>query len=576
MLRKIALFTAVAAFSVSSVYAGVDEAKKWIDEEFQPSTLSKEEQMKEMEWFINAAKPFQGMEINVLSETIPTHEYESKTLTKAFEDITGIKVNHQLLGEGEVVQAVQTQMQTKRNLYDAYINDSDLIGTHSRLQLAVNLTDWMAGEGKDVTNPMLDVDDFIGKSFTTGPDGKLYQLPDQQFANLYWFRKDWFDRPELKEKFKAKYGYELGVPVNWSAYEDIAEFFTDDVKEIDGVKVYGHMDYGKRAPDLGWRMTDAWLSMAGAGSKGLPNGVPVDEWGIRMEDGTCNPVGASVERGGAANGPAAVYAIRKWDEWLRKYAPPGAASYDFYQSLPALSQGNVAQQIFWYTAFTASMVAPKSDGNNTVDDSGMPLWRMAPSPHGPYWEDGQKLGYQDAGSWTLFKSTPVDRRKAAWLYSQFVVSKTVDVKKSHVGLTFIRESSVNHDSFSERAPKLGGLVEFYRSPDRVMWSPTGINVPDYPKLAQIWWQQIGDVNSGAFTPQQAMDRLAEEMDLVMARMQAADEKAETYGGCGPRLNEPMDPAEWLNKPGSPKAKLDNEKPQGETVNYDELVKRWMK
>jgi len=575
MLKKIALITAVAALSVQSVYAGMEEAKKWVNDEFQPSALSQSDQLKEMEWFINAAKPFKGMEINVLSETIPTHEYESKTLTKAFEEITGIKVNHQLLGEGEVVQAVQTQMQTKRNLYDAYINDSDLIGTHSRLQLAVNLSDWMAGEGKAVTNPNLDVDDFIGKSFTTGPDGKLYQLPDQQFANLYWFRKDWFDRPELQEKFKKRYGYDLGVPVNWSAYEDIAEFFSVHVKEIDGVKVYGHMDYGKRAPDLGWRMTDAWLSMAGAGSKGLPNGIPVDEWGIRMEKGSCNPAGASVSRGGAANGPAAVYAIRKWDEWLRKYAPPGAASYDFYQSLPALSQGNVAQQIFWYTAFTASMVAPKSEGNNTVDDSGTPLWRMAPSPHGPYWEKGQKLGYQDAGSWTLFKSTPVDRRKAAWLYSQFVVSKTVDVKKSHVGLTFIRESTVNHESFTERAPKLGGLVEFYRSPDRVMWSPTGVNVPDYPKLAQIWWQQIGDVNSGAFTPQQAMDRLAEEMDLVMARMQRADEKANTYGGCGPRLNKKSDPKVWLDKPGSPKAKVD-EKPQGETVNYDELVKRWKK
>ena len=46
-----------------------------------------------------------------------------------------------------------------------------------------------------------------------------------------------------------------------------------------------------------------------------------------------------------------------------------------------------------------------------------------------------------------------------------------------------------------------------------------MNVPDYPKLAQIWWQQIGDVNSGAFTPQEAMDRLAEEMDITMARMQ---------------------------------------------------------
>ena len=117
------------------------------------------------------------------------------------------------------------------------------------------------------------------------------------------------------------------------------------------------------------------------------------------------------------------------------------------------------------------------------------------------------------------------------------------------------------------------MVEFYRSPDRVRWSPTGINVPDYPKLAQIWWQQIGDVNSGVFTPQQAMDRLAAEMDQVMARMQKADEGANVYGGCGPRLNEERDPSYWLNKPGSPKAKV-NEKPQGKTVNYDELVKRW--
>ena len=74
---------------------------------------------------------------------------------------------------------------------------------------------------------------------------------------------------------------------------------------------------------------------------------------------TPHPQGASVSRGGETNGPASVYAIAKWDEWLRKYAPPGAADYDFYQSLPALAQGNVAQQIFWYTAFTASMAGMK-------------------------------------------------------------------------------------------------------------------------------------------------------------------------------------------------------------------------
>ncbi len=267
----------------------MDEAKKWIDSEFQPPTLSKEDQMKEMEWFIKAAEPFKGMEINVLSETIPTHEYESKMLTKAFEEITGIKVNHQLLGEGEVVQAVQTQMQTNRNLYDAYINDSDLIGTHSRLQLAVNLSDWMAGDGEDVTNADARYRRLY-RQVVHHRSGRQALPAARPAVRQPLLVPQGLVRPRgPQDKFKDKYGYDLGVPVNWSAYEDIAEFFTEDVKEIDGVRVYGHMDYGKRAPDLGWRMTDAWLSMAGAGSKGLPNGRPIDEWGIRMEDRLVQP-----------------------------------------------------------------------------------------------------------------------------------------------------------------------------------------------------------------------------------------------------------------------------------------------
>ena len=108
------------------------------------------------------------MEINVVSETITTHEYESKTLAKAFTEITGIKVKHDIIQEGDVVEKLQTQMQSGKNVYDGWINDSDLIGTHFRYGQTVNLSDYMAGEGKDVTDPMLDVNDFIGKSFTTG------------------------------------------------------------------------------------------------------------------------------------------------------------------------------------------------------------------------------------------------------------------------------------------------------------------------------------------------------------------------------------------------------------------------
>src|SRR6202521_1579815 len=262
-------------------------------------------------------------------------------------------------------------MQSGKNVYDGWINDSDLIGTHFRYGQTIVLSDYMTGEGKQVTDPQLDVNDFIGKSFTTAPDGKLYQLPDQQFANLYWFRYDWFSNPEYKSKFKNKFGYELGVPVNWSAYEDIADFFTNTVKEIDGQRVYGHMDYGKKDPSLGWRFTDAWLSMAGNGDKGLPNGKPVDEWGIRLEDGI--PRGSSLRRGVAHNGPAAVYALTKFVEWLKKYAPPEAAGMDFLEAGAVPGQGHIAQQIFWYSAFTHALSEP---GLPAMNADGTPKWRM--------------------------------------------------------------------------------------------------------------------------------------------------------------------------------------------------------
>ncbi|MGP3696318.1 ABC transporter substrate-binding protein [Rhodobacter sp. NSM] len=565
-----AMALALMALGAPPAQADMEAAAQFLDAEIgDMSTLSREEQEAEMQWFIDAAAPMAGMDIKVVSETITTHEYEAKVLAPAFSKITGINVTHDLIGEGDVVEKLQTQMQSGENIYDAYINDSDLIGTHWRYQQARSLTEWMEGEGKDVTNPNLDLPDFIGLKFTTGPDGQVYQLPDQQFANLYWFRYDWFNDEKTKADFKEKYGYDLGVPVNWSAYEDIAEFFTGrDMSYMGGpASVYGNMDYGKKDPSLGWRFTDAWMSMAGMGDKGEPNGLPVDEWGIRVNENS-QPVGSCVTRGGATNDAAAVYAITKYIDWLKNYTPPAAAGMTFSEAGPVPAQGDIAQQMFWYTAFTADMVG---DGAKAVlNEDGTPKWRMAPSPHGAYWEEGMKVGYQDAGSWTLMKSTPVDRAKAAWLYAQFVTSKTVDVKKSHVGLTFIRESTIQHESFTERAPKLGGLVEFYRSPARVQWSPTGTNIPDYPKLAQLWWQNIGDASSGAKSPQEALDALCEQQERVLERL----ERAGVQGDLGPKMNEEQDAQYWLDQPGSPVAKLENEDPQPETVSYDELIKSW--
>jgi glycerol transport system substrate-binding protein len=103
----------------------------------------------------------------------------------------------------------------------------------------------------------------------------------------------------------------------------------------------------------------------------------------------------------------------------------------------------------------------------------------------------------------------------------------------------------------------------------VAWTPTGNNVPDYPKLAQLWWKNVATAVTGEKTPQAAMDSLANEMDQVMARLERAG-----MAQCAPKLNPRSDPAKWLSDQHAPWKKLANEKPKGETIPYEKLLDAW--
>jgi glycerol transport system substrate-binding protein len=83
-----------------------------------------------------------------------------------------------------------------------------------------------------------------------------------------------------------------------------------------------------------------------------------------------------------------------------------------------------------------------------------------------------------------------------------------------VGLTFIRESTIFGTELHRARAQAGRPGRVLPLARPACLDPTGVNVPDYPKLAQLWWQNIGE----------------------------------------------------------PKAKLANEKPKGETVDYDKLIR----
>ena len=52
------------------------------------------------------------------------------------------------------------------------------------------------------------------------------------------------------------------------------------------------------------------------------------------------------------------------------------------------------------------------------------------------------------------------------------------------------------------------------------------------------------------------------------------ERAGVQGDIGPKMNEERDPSYWLEQPGSPKPKLENEDEEPKTIAYDELIKSW--
>jgi len=563
--RKMVFWSLIISLSIV-FFAGnclADVIDKWVNE-FQPSALSKEDQKKELEWFQKAAAPYKGMKIKSCAEHISTHLYESEVLAKAFTEITGIKVKHDVIGEGDVVERMQTQVASGKTIYHAYVNDADIVGTHLRKKTAVVLSDYMKGEGKDVTNPMLDYpNDFLNPELGMDYEGNTLQIPDQQFPILYWFRYDLFTNPTYIKKFKEIYGYELGVPVNWAAYEDIAEFWTKHVKEIDGKPIWGHLDYGKKGPWLGWRFSDAWLSLAGAGDKGLPNGLPVDEWGIRVEDGI--PVGATMARGGALDSPAAVYALEFFVDMIKKYAPSYAAGLQWSEVGPIPGKGEIAQTIYFCGTFS-SYPDYSTPGSPVCDWNGKPKWRMAPQPHGKYWEDGMKVGYQDAGSWTILSNVEGKERAAAWLWAQFAISKTVSLKKFFVGRTPCRKSTVFHPMWTpETMLPYGGLIEFFRSPDRKLFTDTGLNVPDYPLLQEQWWHFISMAVSEEKTPAEAMQGLAKKEEQLMKRLRLPH--------LSPKLAEPKGADYWLAQPGAPKPEI-KERGKPVTIAYDEMLKRW--
>src|SRR5437879_13628374 len=67
-MTSAAALLAASVTLASPAFADDATAQKWIDTEFQPSTLSKADQLKELQWVEGAGEAFNGIKLNDRSE----------------------------------------------------------------------------------------------------------------------------------------------------------------------------------------------------------------------------------------------------------------------------------------------------------------------------------------------------------------------------------------------------------------------------------------------------------------------------------------------------------------------------
>jgi len=339
-------------------------------------------------------------------------------LSKDFETQSGIKMNFEFVPWPNFADRMLNELNSGGQLCDLLIGDSQWIGGGAENGHYVKLNDFFDANA-------ISMDDFMPAAvyaYSTWPKGtpNYYALPAMGDANGWFYRKDWFARPEIQEEFKAKYGRDLAEPTSQKELLEIAQFFQG--REIDGKTVYGASIFTER------------------GSEGITMGATgaMYAWGFKYE----NTPGA-YDMEGAVNSPAAVEALEFYKEFYKTATPPGYDNAYMEQSLDAFKSGQVAMAMNWF-AFFPGLYADPNTGGDKIDFFVNPPQNQAASTLG-----GQGISVV---SYT-------DNMDGALEYIKWFANPDVQKKWWSMGGYSVHNAVLNDPGFKDTAPFAGDFLD---------------------------------------------------------------------------------------------------------------------
>jgi multiple sugar transport system substrate-binding protein len=385
-----------------------------------------------------------------------------------YEKETGIKVSVVQEPWGSFGDRFNVAMAAGGTEWDMVVGDSQWVGQGATAGYYVDLTDFMKANGidKSVTPATLQ---YYGE-YPAG-SGKYYGFPTEGDADGWAYRKDLFEDQANMDAFKAKYGYDLGVPETWAHLMDIAKFFTQPDKKIYGVAIYTQKDYD--AITMGYENV-------------------MFSWGAKWQ-----AADNTVE--GVINSKEAIDALQFYKDLYDCCQVPGLNNAFYTETNDAFLGGQAAMAMNYF-AFFPALANPST--NPYADKTG-----YFANPAGPTGIRKAALGGQGLN---VIAFTSKERQQASLDFIKWFAQDDIQAKWAALGGYTCNAKVLQTDAFMKAAPYNPAFSE---TMTMVMdfW-----NIPTYAALLTPSQNYLSAfVVGGQGTAKEAMDNIAKEQTAAL-------------------------------------------------------------
>jgi len=261
---------------------------------------------------VPAAKPFEGVEVDILTFTGPQIAEPLQRRGPDFTALTGAKINVTIVPFSDLYTKILTDLATGTNAFDGWVFAPQWMVDYIVPGYVEDLTDRIAAD------PALEWEDVAPffRDFSATYEGRIYTIPLDGDFHMGYYRSDLLQEAGLQP------------PKTWDEYLEIAKFFHGKDLNGDGDADYGSCISKKRGAQAYW-----FITSVGGGyiqSQGTAQGVFFDTE-------TMEPL---------VNNEAFARSLEIYKE-TTQYGPPDELNLDVGDTRSLFTSGRCALSLDW-------------------------------------------------------------------------------------------------------------------------------------------------------------------------------------------------------------------------------------